>query len=460
VSKLTSATTAAEALVDEIYYEGAQRAATGPAGQESVPHSTGPGLLRRREPLLVLRTEFVRLDPTHPGNDCSPLGQIMGRSKGWSHGTAAKLYVLLLWRTTNLRPGDAVALELTPARIGLLADVIGVTRRVLNDAIRHLDEVGFLDCQYGITRHSRDARTQTDTPGPIKVRTGAVQCLSELGTRRPHQAPDRKPWFALGPGLITEGWLARLNGAAFAVLLVMASRLNLAAPTTPIWVASTQIAAWYGFSHEVWKRGIDQLLDEQFLRRYTPYNPDLDVRDRRIKYSIEIKRDWIAPYADRVSSSPGFTPRRAGEPSYSYRTAYIPAVKITPSRLDQLAVPEGPATKGDPCRMCANTVPGDAHWIHKDRHVCSAACNDKLKKDAGLSASTRGPRPNRTRTRDMPYRDPHRMAEPGTPCRVCRHQISKKTHWKHRDLHVCSNPCYRTLIPAPDEPPPGLKREL
>ena len=369
-ARLIAARSAAAALADEIDAEKAER---------------GTGT-RRGGPVVALNTGFVRIDPSHPGNDVSPLVRIMGRSLGWRHGTAAKLYVLLLWRTASLRPHHATPLALPPARIGLLADTLGVTRRAVNDSLRHLDDTGFLRCEY-TNRRGRNSQTTTSptATAEVQVRTGDVQCLDDLGTRQPHQRPaEGEPWFALGPAMITEGWLTKLNGAAFAVLLVMASRLNLASPTTPIWVASTQVSSWYGFSHEVWKRGIDQLLAENLLRRYRPYDPESDVRDRRIQYSVEIKRDWLSPYADRVGSSPGFTPHAVGESSYSYRTAYIPALEVTPSRHDQLAEPEGPAGAGDPCQICTQPLTAKTHWVHKDRHVCSPACNHKLKAAAGL----------------------------------------------------------------------------
>ncbi|WP_239701690.1 HNH endonuclease [Yimella sp. NH-Cas1] len=39
--------------------------------------------------------------------------------------------------------------------------------------------------------------------------------------------------------------------------------------------------------------------------------------------------------------------------------------------------PEGRAT-GEPCVKCGEPVPSNAHWTHRDRHVCSARCNGNL----------------------------------------------------------------------------------
>lgn len=38
----------------------------------------------------------------------------------------------------------------------------------------------------------------------------------------------------------------------------------------------------------------------------------------------------------------------------------------------------GRAKGGEPCRVCDQPVPANAHWKHRDRHVCSPHCNLKL----------------------------------------------------------------------------------
>ncbi len=40
--------------------------------------------------------------------------------------------------------------------------------------------------------------------------------------------------------------------------------------------------------------------------------------------------------------------------------------------------PEGRAHGGEPCVMCSRPVPANAHWKHRDRHVCGPRCNANL----------------------------------------------------------------------------------
>lgn len=44
--------------------------------------------------------------------------------------------------------------------------------------------------------------------------------------------------------------------------------------------------------------------------------------------------------------------------------------------------PSGRSNGGQACVWCAGVVPSDAHWIHRDRHVCSVRCNERLKRSA------------------------------------------------------------------------------
>ncbi|MCX2950199.1 HNH endonuclease [Lentzea sp. NEAU-D7] len=40
--------------------------------------------------------------------------------------------------------------------------------------------------------------------------------------------------------------------------------------------------------------------------------------------------------------------------------------------------PEGRAKGGEPCVKCSEPVPANAHWKHRDRHVCGTRCNSNL----------------------------------------------------------------------------------
>lgn len=45
---------------------------------------------------------------------------------------------------------------------------------------------------------------------------------------------------------------------------------------------------------------------------------------------------------------------------------------------DEQLKAEGRAKGGEPCRVCDQPVLANAHWKHRDRHVCSPHCNLKL----------------------------------------------------------------------------------
>jgi DNA polymerase III subunit epsilon len=49
---------------------------------------------------------------------------------------------------------------------------------------------------------------------------------------------------------------------------------------------------------------------------------------------------------------------------------------------ETLAHPSGRAAGGEPCIWCDAPVPAKTHWIHRDRHVCGAYCNERLKRGA------------------------------------------------------------------------------
>lgn len=73
---------------------------------------------------------------------------------------------------------------------------------------------------------------------------------------------------------------------------------------------------------------------------------------------------------------------------------------------EALKHPDGRAKGGEPCIICGNLVPKQAHWSQRDRHVCLARCNgllrrryaresptiDPVRVDAAVA--TVGPRPN------------------------------------------------------------------
>lgn len=46
-----------------------------------------------------------------------------------------------------------------------------------------------------------------------------------------------------------------------------------------------------------------------------------------------------------------------------------------------LSHPDGRARGGEPCVKCGEPVPPNAHWKHRDRHVCSPSCNRRLSRE-------------------------------------------------------------------------------
>lgn len=65
--------------------------------------------------------------------------------------------------------------------------------------------------------------------------------------------------------------------------------------------------------------------------------------------------------------------------------------------------PDGRAIGGEPCAGCGNPVPANAHWKHRDRHVCGPRCNSNL-----------GRRLNRqiAKGSEMPLLRPEPLADP------------------------------------------------
>ncbi len=47
-------------------------------------------------------------------------------------------------------------------------------------------------------------------------------------------------------------------------------------------------------------------------------------------------------------------------------------------RAALLLHPDGRAVGGEECVKCGRAVPQNAHWVHRDRHVCSDRCNRNL----------------------------------------------------------------------------------
>lgn len=71
--------------------------------------------------------------------------------------------------------------------------------------------------------------------------------------------------------------------------------------------------------------------------------------------------------------------------------------------------PDGRAKGGDPCVKCGKPVPSNAHWVNRDRHVCSPHCNSNLSRQFNrrLQRGVEMPIP-----RPAPMADPRRTVGP------------------------------------------------
>lgn len=58
---------------------------------------------------------------------------------------------------------------------------------------------------------------------------------------------------------------------------------------------------------------------------------------------------------------------------------------------EALKHPDGRARGGEPCVICGNPVPATAHWVQRDRHVCSGRCNNLLRRRYGRGSATINP---------------------------------------------------------------------
>lgn len=73
---------------------------------------------------------------------------------------------------------------------------------------------------------------------------------------------------------------------------------------------------------------------------------------------------------------------------------------------EALKHPAGRAEGGEPCIICGRPISANAHWVQRDRHVCSVRCNGNLRRRYGRGSATIdtervsaaadavGPRPN------------------------------------------------------------------
>ena len=189
--------------------------------------------------------------------DVSPLATVLRSGRGSS--VRLKLLLSLLW------VGSAPPHDLNfPARVWAelldLPNPDGSGGRQIRSALRWLADHGFvvlLDSgqQWPTVRLLEETLTGVGYSVP-----GAT--LSALGP-----AEDRTEHFyvTLPPSLWLNGWIARLNGPALAMLLVVLDAGAGAEQGTPVWFSPRAFAERYGLSDGTRATGVAQLVDEGLI---------------------------------------------------------------------------------------------------------------------------------------------------------------------------------------------------
>lgn len=274
---------------------------------------------RDRDRMLdALKDARAELQRTRP----SPLVTMMGRTRSWEYGTRVKVFLTLLWKQQK------GTISVDRDSVSELVDYVGSNRRSVNQSLRDLQRLRFIDLEFG-DRQMRDAARSGRSGDRIPVRDHRIELRSELGDGSAYQRPDPGQFFQVGEELWTDGWVSRMPGQGLAVLLVLLSRVDSRDPTGPIWVASSQVSNWYGFSDRVWQNGVKYLRNAQLvtLHRQGTYKYDhkpsssnttksrkgdpsaANSADRRKFYAPDgITHPWLVPAATEDTADPRGTP--------------------------------------------------------------------------------------------------------------------------------------------------------
>jgi hypothetical protein len=110
----------------------------------------------------------------------------------------------------------------------------------------------------------------------------------------------------------------------------------------------------------------------------------------------------------------------------------------------QRAHPDGIATAGDLCARCGSAVPVEATVDQLEARACSPECLQDWLEERAYENQLR--RVTEAALDQGVFDHPDGRAAPGTNCRWCRQTISSRTHWRHRDRHVCSAGCNEAMI--------------
>lgn len=263
------------------------------------------GLSKRDSRMVVALAERAR--DAIETEQKSSLVRLMGRSRGWVHGTRTKVFLTLLWKqqTGQLAAG--------PTDIADLVEHTSVDRRSVNQAVRDLCDMGFIRTEFRDRDPRSDRKDHTRTE-PVQVRGSQIELRSVLGDGTPYRRPAAGEFFQIGEELWAEGWMRRLSGQGLAVLLVLLNRIDSRDPTAGIWVAMSKVRNWYGFSDKVWHTGVKNLTEDLKLIRKRPVKAEADdaneLIDRRRFYAPDsLKHPWLVsetPQADDETGQGGF----------------------------------------------------------------------------------------------------------------------------------------------------------
>jgi hypothetical protein len=159
--------------------------------------------------------------------------------------------------------------------------------RRVNDAIDWLAKHNFLE-----------SHRRRGTPGSVRL-------LSQAGTGGLYTRPTVKGRYVTVPlGLWDQGWIARLSGAALALLIVLID--VQAGRPAPGWV-SPERARLYDLSPDTWTKGVRELEAFDLVSvAKQPQGDTFDYRRMRNVYSVQGKL-----LQAQETTTPQHTPRRA-----------------------------------------------------------------------------------------------------------------------------------------------------
>ncbi|MGO3884794.1 MAG: exonuclease domain-containing protein [Mycetocola sp.] len=104
---------------------------------------------------------------------------------------------------------------------------------------------------------------------------------------------------------------------------------------------------------------IEIITEDEFVSRLSLSTEELQIQQSRRRVQGKKLPDWVI-----TQSGDG--------PDGDYWAWFAATLKH----------PDGRATPESGCIWCSTLISKSAHWIHRDRHVCSVHCNERLKRSA------------------------------------------------------------------------------